>query len=114
MARLQFYSVDQLDQKPRLLESSELDTAEVQPIVASGILLLKLWIDDRGRVVNAEIERSDLPSVIARTAAAAFERMRFAPGQRNGQVVGSVLRIEVRYDDGRQPPAAEGAGQVLP
>lgn len=101
-----FYPVEQLDEKPRLLVTSELDTDELRPIVASGILVLGLWIDVTGRVVRVDIERSDLPPVFVHAAVAAFERMRFSPGQRAGQLVGSVLRIEVRYDDGRQPAAA--------
>lgn len=99
-----FYPVDQLDQKPRLLESAELDTQEAQPVVATGILVLRLWINERGRVVNVEIEHSDLPPLLVRSAVTAFERMRFSPGHLGGQLVGSVLRVEVRYDDGRLPP----------
>lgn len=111
---VQFYPVEQLDQKPRLLETRELDDAEVQSIVASGLLRLRLWIGVTGRVVEVEVEHSDLPEMLVRSAVTAFTGMRFVPGQRAGQVVGSVLRIEVRYDDGRQPPAAEGLGQPQP
>jgi TonB family protein len=98
-----YYTTDELSKKPQPLVLAELDTPETQTVVASGKLILKLWIDDQGRVVDALVERSDLPELFSNTAVAAFKRSRFTPGERGGLQVGTVLRIEIRYDDNREP-----------
>jgi outer membrane biosynthesis protein TonB len=100
---LAFYTTDQVTRKPQPLVLAELDTAETQLIAASGKLVLKLWIDDQGRVVDVLIESSDLPEVFSRIAIAAFKNSRFAPGERNGLRVGTIMRIEISYDDNREP-----------
>ena len=108
-----FYPTDQLTARPQLVEATELDTPEIKPILASGRVVMKLWINDRGEVVEAEIEKSDLPEAFGRSAVAVFRRMRFTPGQRLGKAVGTVMRIEISYDDGRKPPAP-AAGNAHP
>ncbi len=99
-----FYPTDQLTVRPQLLDTTELDTPEIKPILASGKIVMKLWINDRGEVIDTEIESSSLPENFGRSAIAVFKRMRFTPGQRQGKVVGTLMRIELDYDDGRQAP----------
>lgn len=108
-----FYPTDQLTARPQLVETTELDTPEIKPIVASGKIVMKLWINNLGEVVEAEIEKSDLPETFGRSAVSVFRRMRFTPGQRLGKAVGTVMRIEISYDDGRKPPAP-AAGNAHP
>lgn len=96
-----FYPTNQLTKRPQPLGSAELDAPEISLIVASGRMILKLWIDESGEVVDVDIEKTDLPAVFSRTAQVAFKRLRFTPGERGGVRVGSVMRIEVNYDDGR-------------
>ena len=69
--------------------------------MASGKLVLKLWINELGLIADIAVEQSGLPEAFSRTAVAAFKDLRFAPGERNGLAVGTVMRIEVNYDDGR-------------
>ena len=96
-----YYTTDQLTKRPQPAVLAELETPETRPLVASGQLVLKLWIDDEGRVADVAVEKSDLPEVFSRTAIASFKQSRFLPGERNGQRVGSVMRIEVSYEDRR-------------
>ena len=99
-----YYSTDQLSRRPQPLAEANLDTAETRSIIISGKMILKLWINDRGAVVDVEVEKTELPETFSRTAIAAFKQLRFAAGERQGQPVGSVLRIEVSYVDSRSPP----------
>ena len=77
---------------------------QIRPIIASGKIVSKLWISEFGAVADVTVEKSELPEVFSRTAVAAFKDMRFEPGQRNGQPVPTVMRIEVTYDDNRRKP----------
>ena len=96
-----YYTTDQLTKRPQPLASAELDAPEIRPIVASGTMVLTLWINEFGAVADVSVEKTDLPEVFSRSAVAAFKGLRFLPGERNGQPVGTLMRIEVTYADGR-------------
>jgi len=96
-----YYLADQLTKRPQPLGRAELDTQETSVIVATGRIVLKLWIDDGGKVTRVDLESSTMPPLITRAAVAGFENLRFAPGERDGRAVGTILRIEIEYDDGR-------------
>jgi TonB family protein len=98
-----YYTTDQLTKRPQPVAVADLDAAEIRPIVASGKMVLKLWINEFGVVADVVVETTELPEAFSRTAVAAFKGLRFVPGERNGQPVGTVMRIEVTYDDGRLP-----------
>jgi TonB family protein len=99
-----YYPTDQLTKRPQPLAAADLDAEEIRAIVASGKMILKLWINEFGVVTDVVVETSELPQAFSRTAIAAFKGLRFLPGERNGQPVRTVMRIEVSYDDGRLPP----------
>jgi TonB family protein len=99
-----YYSTDQLSRRPQPLAAAELDPEQTKPVVASGKVVLKLWISDTGSVAEVEVESSDMPAMFTRTAVAAFKRLRFVPGERDGRPVGTVITIEVLYQDGRTLP----------
>lgn len=96
-----FYTMDQLTKRPQPLAEANFDPAEIRPIVASGQIVLNLWINEFGAVTDVTVERTDLPEVFSRTAVAAFKTLRFSPGERYAQPVRSLMRVEVTYDDGR-------------
>lgn len=96
-----FYTMDQLSKRPQPLAEANLDPEAIRPIVASGKIILKLWINEFGVVTDAAVEKTDMPGVFSQTAIAAFKGLRFSPGERNGQPVRSLMRVEVTYDDGR-------------
>ena len=98
-----YYTTDQLSKRPEAVSVAELDTAATQPFIVKGTVVLKLRIDERGQVADVEVETSDLPAIFAETAANAFRNSLFTPGERNGQKVNTLMRIEVRWDDPRLP-----------
>ncbi len=96
-----FYTMDQLSKRPQPLAEADLDPEQIRPIVASGKIVLKLWINEFGVVTDATVEKTDMPGVFSQTAIAAFKGLRFSPGERDGMPVRSLMRVEVTYDDGR-------------
>ncbi len=98
-----YYTTDQLTKRPQPVTAADLDAEAIRPILASGKMILKLWINEFGVVAGVVVESTELPEAFSRTAVAAFSSLRFVPGERNGQPVGTVMRIEVTYDDGRLP-----------
>ncbi len=100
-----YYASGELTRRPQPLGELALDPPELQPYVASGKMVIALWIDSSGGVENAVVEQSDLPGPFAKPAAEAFRRVHFAPGELDGRKVATVMRIEVTYEDLRLPRA---------
>lgn len=76
--------------------------------------VLALYIDEQGRVRRIEAEQPLLPEAMERAAREAFIDARFRPGQVDGHVVKSRIRVEVVFDEGPAPAtsaasAASGA-----
>lgn len=65
--------------------------------------MLSVWVSAEGVVVAAETEYTDMPESIHEASVAAFLRMRFSPGKIDGVPVGSVMKIEITYEDFRLP-----------
>jgi TonB family protein len=99
-----YYTTDQLTKRPQPTSQPSLLAPELGPAIPSGKMILKLWINERGKVASAEVEKSELPEAISASAAAAFGKLHFEPGQINGRPVGTLMRIEVIYYDGVGPP----------
>ena len=70
--------------------------------------VLVLYIDEQGRVRRIEAEPPLLPPAMERAARESFAAARFAPGQIDGQVVKSRIRVEVTFD-AQSLPAASAA-----
>jgi len=97
-----FYASQVLTVRPVALSEPVLDEGEA----ASGEIVLALWIDDQGTVVNLSVERSELPADRLPALTEAFRSVRFAPGELNGHKVGAVMRVAVSYDDDERLPIA--------
>jgi protein TonB len=69
--------------------------------------VLALYIDEQGRVRRIDAEQP-LPPAMERAAREAFMAARFSPGQVDGHVVRSRIRVEVVFDS-RPLPAASAA-----
>ncbi len=100
-----FYPAEQLTHSPVPIEFKDLDTPETSDIIAAGQMTIKLWIDEQGIVVHVSVEKTDLPPKLVESTVTSFQQMRFTPGERYGRAVGSLMMIEVNYDDGRPPQA---------
>jgi hypothetical protein len=78
-------------------------TPEVADIPGRHAGVLSLYIDEQGRVRRIEADEPALPAAMERAAREAFMAARFSPGQVDGHVVRSRLRIEVVFDDDSEP-----------
>jgi hypothetical protein len=96
-----YYPTSFLTVRPQPLAEANLDPPRLRPIVASGKVILTLWINPIGLASKVSVESTNLPEIFTNTAVDAFQSLRFKPGELHGQKVGAVMRIEVTYDDGR-------------
>lgn len=109
-----FYTADQLTKRPQPIAAPSLEVPEGAPAFGSGKVVLKLLINELGRVVSADVEQSDVPEAVSRAAAANFARLRFLPGEINGRPVGSLLKFEVTYEEGPREDNAQNVGTPPP
>ncbi len=86
---------------PQLIGQVDLDPPDLRHIIASGKVRLTLWVSWKGKVVHARIDESSMPPNFALHAEATFRQAPFVPGAINGTSVGTLMQIEVSYDDGR-------------
>jgi hypothetical protein len=98
-----YYPTRQLTRPPQVLNELELADPEVRSGVASGKIILKLWISVAGEVVRISTEETELSETVTGSVVEAFLKLRFKPGELDGQPVGVVMVIEVDYDEGRFP-----------
>ncbi|MDO9005175.1 MAG: hypothetical protein Q7V20_17155 [Aquabacterium sp.] len=62
-------------------------------------VVMNLFIEADGRVGRVEFVGIALPEVLEHAARGTFERARFTPGQVNGRIVKSLIRVEVDFDN---------------
>lgn len=96
-----YYPTTLLTQRPQPLGEMEFDPPRIRPIVASGKIVLVLWINPFGKTSKVAVEASDLPESFVDIAVTAFEQLRFKPGELHGLKVGVIMRVEVTYVDNR-------------
>ena len=91
------------------LKRSELTVAPepVEPIIIPDLppaatsatgprtFILTLFINEAGRVERIRVETPGIPQAVEDVARKAFEDARFVPGELNGRVVKSSMRVEV-------------------
>ena len=71
--------------------------------------ILKLFIDEQGRVQRVVLDDDGLPETLAEVARQTFQSLVFSPAELDGQRVKSRIRVEVRFD--AEPPLT---GPALP
>ena len=98
------YTTDQLTKRPQPVGAAELDTPEIRPIIASGTIVLKLWINELGTVTSVDVEKSDLPEMFSETGGRGIQE----PALRSGttQWPAGGHRDENRNYLRRRPKAA--------
>lgn len=69
---------------------------------------LSLYIEADGQVGRVEFEGAPLPRVLARAARQAFAHARFTPGEVNGRIVKSLIKVEVDFDNLGSGPVQAG------
>lgn len=98
-----FYPTGQLTVRPKALTEVELDMPETAIHEPSGKMILSLWINEYGEVVDASVETNDLSERVSNATVEAFRKLRFKPGEINGKAVGVVMKIEAVYGKNRFP-----------
>ena len=95
-----YYTADQLTKRPQPTFVPKLVLPpEMEPMFDSGKVILKLWINELGNVISVDVEESNLPEAVSGQAVEAFGKLRFVPGEINGRRVGTIMSIEVTYED---------------
>ena len=97
-----YYPTDQLTKRPQPEVAIDFEAPSLEGNTASGKIILKIWIDTAGRVADVRVEKSELPETITDPIVGIFKRSQFVPGERGGQRVGSIMKIEVNIDS--RPP----------
>lgn len=100
----EYFSSESLTVRPYPITLlGDMEATEINPSEMFGRTVLKVWISATGTVAAMETEFSDMPEPFRRVTVAAFERMRFMPGQIDGKPVGSIMKIEIGAEDFRLP-----------
>ncbi|MFZ4551996.1 MAG: energy transducer TonB [Aquabacterium sp.] len=67
--------------------------------VGKHVGILALYIDETGRVHHIRALEPRLPPELEKTAMAAFQGMHYTPGQKNGTIVKSRIKVEVVFEN---------------
>ena len=94
-----YYTAKQLDVQPRAL-------AAINPVYppdavargTAGWVVLKLKLDESGNVQDVEVSDASPPGIFDQSALDAFRNAHFAPAQKDGRAVKSLVQIKVRYE----------------
>lgn len=93
-----FYTTRQLDVLPRPVVPI---VPEYPPMLAStnvsGWVLLRLRLDESGRVLSVQVRASEPAGVFDQAARQAFADARFEPGRKDGRAVRSQIEIKIWY-----------------
>ena len=94
-----FYTAKQVDVHPRAL----IQIDPVYPLDATrrgiaGSVTLVLKLDETGAVQDVQVSDASPPGVFDQSALDAFHKARFAPAQKAGRAVKSLVVIKVRYE----------------
>ncbi len=100
-----YYLGSELDQRAIPLQAIEPEYP-VAAGVRNGALMLRLLIDEHGRVDDIIAARAEPEGVFESSARSAFAGARFSPGVREGVPVKSQLLVEVNYRHRTGDPAA--------
>lgn len=97
MPELTYYTLDELDKAPVISQNIDTNPPELLKYPQGGQLMVRLWIDEEGSVVKAELVTSQLPSQFSESALESFLHAKFSPGIKTNLPVRSVVKIVVRY-----------------
>jgi TonB family protein len=91
-----YYTVEQLDQRPQIMTHVEpqFPALALAPV---GRVVLRLYVDEAGRVDRVAVESDDPNGAFAQSAREAFAAARFVPGMRRGVAVKALVRLEVLF-----------------
>lgn len=99
-----YFSTSELDIIPEIRHDIDLYPSELQNLKhGGGKVVLRLWIDETGRVENVEPVSSDLPTDFTEVAALVFMQADFLPGKKKGFAVKSKVDAVLVYPKPDEP-----------
>jgi TonB family protein len=106
-----YYSAGRLSRMPVGVGRFDIQPPAGGDTGIGGKLTIRVWISAKGGIDSMRVLASGLPAEYAEAAFAAFEKMRFEPGEINGVKVQSWADIVIEYADFQREaaqPRAEG------
>lgn len=91
-----YFAAHELDRRPQVLSHVE-PYFPALALAPAGRAVLRLYIDETGRVDTVGVESADRTGAFEASAREAFAAARFLPGIRGGVPVKALLRIEVLF-----------------
>jgi protein TonB len=98
-----WYEARDLDLFPRPLDPVVPEYSTAASKSTRGELTLPLCIDEYGTVQEAQVVKAEPPSYFEPAALTAFRSAHFAPAQRDGRAVRSLIAVRVRMEPPRTP-----------
>jgi hypothetical protein len=92
-----YYTLAELDQKPTIVKNIDTNPPELRQYSQQGRVKIRLWIDEQGNVVNAELVDSDLPEQFSKYSLQSFLGAKFTPGMKSDLPVRSVAKVVVQF-----------------
>ena len=92
-----YFTVAELDQHPAITQDIPDNPPELLGHSQGGEIVLRLWIDETGKVVKVDTISSNLPQAFIDSAHASFLQAVFSPGRKLGDAVASVMDVVVSY-----------------
>lgn len=90
-----YYGPREVNERPRPIETIDLEGALARGPAHAGTLILVLWINENGRVDRVSVESSQLPESVRRLVIKRFGSVTFSPAQLDGKAVKSRMTIEI-------------------
>lgn len=98
LAKPYYFRASELEIRPRVLSDVRPQFPSSAEGAASGRIVLRLLINEAGRLDTVVVEHSELPQAFQDSAIDAFSKATLAPGEIGGSAVKSQMRIEVSYE----------------
>lgn len=93
-----YFVLNELEEAPRILEDIDQNPANLETYAQGGRVVLQLWIDEQGNVVDQELVESMLPSAFVNSAMESFAQAKFIAGVKYGRPVKSTVKVVINYD----------------
>ena len=104
-----YYPAEKLSKMPEAVSIFSVEPPAGGDTGLVGKVTVRLWIGADGAIDRVRVVGNGLPQAYADAAAAAFERMRFEPGQIGGLPVKSWVEVVIEYSDFRDSATDEAA-----
>jgi TonB family protein len=105
-----YYPAARLSRMPVAISTFDIQPPAGGDTGIGGKMTIRIWISAKGGIDSLRVLASGLPAAYAEAALAAFEKMRFEPGEINGVQVQSWVDIVIEYADFRREAAQPPAG----